>query len=78
MKIDLTSFTNNELLALSSDVANECNRRKKHIGNVSVDSGTLIVIDPCYIKHWDTGKHPELSMDGYRKLWAEGKKSVTF
>jgi len=32
-------------------------------GSVGVDSGTLIVIDPAYLKYWGTGEHPELAYD---------------
>ena len=76
--IDLTTLTDNELLALSSDVANESFRRKNQIGSVSVDSGTLMLIDPCYIRHWNIGNHPDLSMDGYRRAWKEGRKQLYF
>jgi DNA topoisomerase-1 len=32
-------------------------------GSVGVDSGSLVVIDPAYLKYWGTGEHPELSYD---------------
>lgn len=32
----------------------------EQIGVCGVDTGSLVLIDPCYIKYWNTGKHPEL------------------
>jgi hypothetical protein len=35
------------------------------IGEVGVDSGQLILTDPCYMKQWkDDGYHPEDAPDG--------------
>lgn len=40
----------------------------KPVGTVGVDSGTLLVIDPAYIKHWGTGEHPELSDEALKTV----------
>jgi hypothetical protein len=50
----------------------------KQIGTVGVDSGTLLVIDPTYLRHWGTGEHPDLTADGYRKAWEEGRHQLYF
>jgi hypothetical protein len=50
----------------------------KKIGDVSVDSGTLMVIDPAYLSHWNTGEHPDLTDDGRRKAWKEGRTQLYF
>jgi hypothetical protein len=37
--------------------------RRKHIGNISVESGRLILIDPLHLKSWNPGEHyPEVPM----------------
>lgn len=33
---------------------------KKLLGNCGVDSGQLIVVDPCYLSDWKDGKHDKL------------------
>jgi hypothetical protein len=38
------------------------------IGEVGVDSGCLVLIDPAYIEHWNTGEHPELSREHMLKM----------
>jgi hypothetical protein len=30
--------------------------RRKHIGDVSVESGGMVLVDPCYLKHWRAGE----------------------
>jgi DNA topoisomerase IB len=50
----------------------------EQVGEVAVDSGTLLVIDPAYLDSWGTGEHPELSMDGYRAAWEEGRNQLNF
>ncbi len=50
----------------------------QQVGEVSVDSGTLLVIDPAYLDSWGTGEHPDLSMDGYRAAWHEGRNQLNF
>jgi hypothetical protein len=39
----------------------------KQVGTAGVDSGTLLVIDPCYLDKWGTGEHPELSYDAIKQ-----------
>jgi uncharacterized FlaG/YvyC family protein len=49
------------------------------IGEVGVDSGALVLIDPAYIKYWDTGKHPELSREHFLKMISlEGEAATQF
>jgi hypothetical protein len=43
-------------------------------GEVSVDSGSLLVIDPAYVKYWGTGEHPELSYDSVLEGGAPAKQ----
>lgn len=50
----------------------------KRLGEVSVDSGTLLVIDPAYLSEWGTGEHPDLSMEGYRAAWKAGRNQLCF
>jgi hypothetical protein len=50
----------------------------KQVGTVGVDSGTLLVIDPAYLDSWGTGEHPDLTADGYRKAWKEGRHQLYF
>ncbi len=38
--------------------------RKKIIGYAAVDSGQLIVVDPCYLKEWKDGEYVAFSKDG--------------
>jgi hypothetical protein len=33
--------------------------RRKHIGDVSVESGGLVIVDPCYLKRWKAGEFHE-------------------
>lgn len=30
---------------------------RKHIGDVSIESGRLLVIDPIYLRHWQAGEY---------------------
>lgn len=48
------------------------------VGQVAVDSGTLLVIDPAYIEHWASGEHPELSHEGYLAALEEGRNQLNF
>lgn len=50
----------------------------KEVGSVSVDSGMLLVIDPCNLKYWNSGSHPDLSDDGYEAAIAEGRQQLFF
>ena len=50
----------------------------KQIGQVAVDSGTVLVIDPCFAESWGTGEHPDLSAEGYRRAWKEGRNQLYF
>ena len=50
----------------------------QQIGEVAVDSGTVLVIDPAYLKHWGTGEHPDLSPEGYRNAWKAGRNQLCF
>lgn len=47
-------------------------KETERLGEVSVDSGTIVIMDPAYIKHWETGEHPDLSyqsvVDGKTRL----------
>ena len=52
--------------------------KMKQIGQVAVDSGTVLVIDPCYAESWGTGEHPDLSAEGYRRAWKEGRNQLYF
>jgi hypothetical protein len=46
--------------------------RRELLGVAGVDSGQLIVIDPCYIKNdWD-----KPGRDSYVKFWGQGQKEV--
>lgn len=40
----------------------------KPLGEAAVDSGSLLVIDPAYVKYWGTGEHPELSYDSLKNI----------
>jgi hypothetical protein len=50
------------------------------LGEVGVDSGTLLLIDPAYAKYWGTGQHPELSYESVteRAGWVNGAKQLHF
>jgi len=50
----------------------------KQVGTVGVDSGTLLVIDPAYLRHWGTGEHPDLTDDGYRRACKAGRHQLYF
>ncbi len=50
----------------------------RQLGSVGVDSGTLIVIDPCYLKHWGSGEHPDLSEEGMRAALEAGRDQLNF
>jgi DNA topoisomerase I-like protein len=63
--------------------AEEANERGRFeamalIGKAAVDSGSLLVIDPCYLEHWGSGEHPDLSNDGYHKAVQEGRQQLYF
>ena len=40
----------------------------KPLGEAAVDSGSLLVIDPAYVKYWGTGEHPELSYESVKNI----------
>ena len=50
----------------------------KQIGQVCVETGTVLVIDPCFAESWGTGEHPDLSPEGYRRAWHEGRNQLYF
>ena len=31
-----------------------------HIGNVAVDSGQILIVDPCYLSEWKDGEYGDL------------------
>ena len=36
--------------------------RRRHIGDVQIESGRLMLVDPCYLRHWTAGEfHEEVS-----------------
>lgn len=35
----------------------------KAAAGASVDSGSLVIIDPAYVQYWGTGEHPELTTE---------------
>ncbi len=39
---------------------NKTKRETKHIGNVAVDSGQILMVDPCYLGEWKDGEHDDL------------------
>jgi len=48
------------------------------LGEVGVDSGALLVIDPAYLRHWGTGEHPDLSNEGMRAALAQERQQLYF
>ena len=50
----------------------------KQIGQICVETGTVLVIDPCFAESWGSGEHPDLSTEGYRKAWHEGRNQLYF
>ena len=50
----------------------------KQLGEAAVDSGTLLVIDPAYVSSWNTGEHPDLTDEGRRQAWKEGRSQLYF
>jgi len=42
-----------------------------HVGDCSVDSGQLIIIDPCYLDEWRDG---EFNLTKYEELSEKGEK----
>ena len=33
--------------------------RRRHIGDVQIESGRLMLVDPCYLRHWKPGEFRE-------------------
>lgn len=33
--------------------------RRRHIGDVHIESGRLMLVDPCYLRHWKAGEFRE-------------------
>lgn len=50
----------------------------KQIGQVCVETGTVLVIDPCFAESWGSVEHPDLAPEGYRKAWREGRNQLYF
>jgi hypothetical protein len=50
----------------------------RQIGEAYVTSGTLMVIDPAYASSWNTGEHPDLTDEGRRRAWEEGRNQLYF
>lgn len=48
------------------------------LGDIGVDSGTLLIIDPAYLRHWGTGEHPDLSDEGWHAALSQGRQQLNF
>ena len=43
--------------------------KKKILGYITVDSGQILIVDPCYLSHWKDGKF-EVGKYGNHYSWA--------
>jgi hypothetical protein len=44
---------------------------RKHIGNFGVDSGQVLIVDPCYLDDWKTWDSTEVSFENHKTLKGE-------